>query len=106
MLVVDNGKLIGIFTEHDVLLRMTDPRRRRANYSLSNRIMITFPDLPVKPLHELKKCNSMRCLQVRCLWEEMRADAAGDADEIRNSGDALASNGLARQEHNDADPKD
>jgi len=83
-LVVDDGKLVGIFTEHDVLLRMTDFGGRPHNQDRSGKLefvepMITdrTPDdaTEAAALIEEMQINAMPFGEIPV--EEMRADAVG-----------------------------
>ena len=85
-LVVDDGKLVGIFTEHDVLLRMTDFGGRPHNQDRSGKLefvepMITdrTPDdaTEAAALIEEMQINAMPFGEIPV--EEMRADAVGAA---------------------------
>ena len=83
-LVVDDGKLVGIFTEHDVLLRMTDFGGRLHNQDRSGKLEFVEPMITdrtpedaaeASALIEEMQFNAMPFGEIPV--EEMRADAVG-----------------------------
>ena len=83
-LVVDNGKLVGIFTEHDVLLRMTDFGGRPHNQERSGKLEFVEPTITDRTPDNVAEASALiEEMQINAMpfgeipVEEMRADAVG-----------------------------
>ncbi len=83
-LVVNGGKLVGIFTEHDVLLRMTDFGGRPHNQDRSGKLEFVEPMITDRTPDDASEASALiEEMQINAMpfgeipVEEMRADAVG-----------------------------
>jgi len=93
-LVVDDGKLVGIFTEHDVLLRMTDFGGRPHNQDRSGKLEFVEPMITERTPEDGTEASALiEEMQINAMpfgeipVEEMRADAVATGTRTHGTSD-------------------